>query len=113
MLQVVYLPNSSIKKIEKFIVISDLDELLNFIKYNKIKLLSIPVSEDALDVLDCILQNDIKIKTIHIQQYENIVQRIKLFFIFAKAYSDREIKLNITLKHEYLDGVLQKNKKED
>ena len=40
MLQVVYLPGKNIE-IEKFITISSMDELLDFIKFNKIKLLSL------------------------------------------------------------------------
>ena len=44
MLQVVYLPKKHIA-IEKFIVISELDELLEFIKFNKVSLLSIPADE--------------------------------------------------------------------
>lgn len=112
MLQVVYLPNKNVQ-IEKFIVISDLDQLLNYIKYHKIKLLSIPVSEDSLDILDTIVQNDLKIGTIHIQPSLNIVLRIKLFFIFAKAYEQHGIKKNIIMKHEFLDGTIQKIEKKD
>lgn len=43
MLQVVYLPGQNIE-IEKFITISSMDKLLDFIKFNKIKLLSIPAT---------------------------------------------------------------------
>lgn len=112
MLQVVYLPKKNVT-IEKFIVISDLDELLEFIKYNKVSLLSIPPSEDALDILDCIVNNEIQIKTIHIQQSENLLSRLKLFFIMAKAYTEHEIKRDIILKHVYLDNAIEKIKKKD
>lgn len=112
MLQVVYLPNSDIT-IERFIVISTLDELLDFIKFNKINLLSVPANEDVLDVLDCIINNNIQIRTIHIQQSEDLLSRLKLFFTIAKAYSEHEIKQNVILKHEYLDGIIEKNKKKD
>lgn len=107
MLQVVYLPKKH-TTIEKFIVISELDELLDFIKFNKVSLLSIPADEEALDILDCIINNDIQIKTIHIQQSDNLLIRLKLFFIMARAYSEHEIKKDIILKHAYLDTVLEK-----
>ena len=80
MLQVVYLPQSNLT-IEKFIVINNLEELLDFIKFNKIKILSIPANEDALDILDCILNNKINIKTIHIQQSSNLLNRLKIFLV--------------------------------
>lgn len=112
MLQVVYYPKGEIT-IEKFIVISNLEELLDFIKFNKISLLSIPANEEALDILDCIISNDISIKTIHLQQSNDLVARLKIFFIIAKAYSEHEIKKDVILKHEYLDSILEKNNKKD
>lgn len=112
MLQVVYLPDENIT-IEKFVVMSKLDELLEFIKYHKVSLLSIPANEDALDILDCIISNQIQIKTIHIQQSENLLSRIKLFFMIAKAYETNEIKKDVILKHVYLDNIIEKNKKKD
>ena len=112
MLQVVYLPNCDIT-IERFVVINNLEKLLDFIKYNSIDLLSIPANEDALDILDCIVMNKLNIKTIHIQQSNNLILRLKIFFAMAKAYSENNIKKDITLKHEYLDGILEKNKKKD
>ena len=77
MLQVVYLPGQNIE-IEKFITISSMDELLDFIKFNKIKLLSIPATDDALDVLDCIIENELKIETIHLQQSNDLLSRLKI-----------------------------------
>lgn len=112
MLQVVYLPGQNIE-IEKFITISAMDELLDFIKFNKIKLLSIPATNDALDVLDCIIENELKIETIHLQQSNDLLSRLKIFFYMAKAYTENGIKRNIILKHEYLDNFLEKNKKKD
>ena len=107
MLQVVYLPQSNLT-IEKFIVINNLEELLDFIKFNKIKILSIPANEDALDILDCILNNKINIQTIHIQQSADLLNRLKIFFSIAKAYSENEIKKDVILKHEYLDSIIEK-----
>lgn len=112
MLQVVYLPGQDIE-IEKFITISNLDELLQFIKFNKIKLLSIPATEDALDIVDCIVENELKIDTIHIQQSMDLLARLKIFFSIAKSYTEHNIKKNVILKHEYLDNFLEKNKKKD
>ncbi len=112
MLQVVYLPQSNLT-IEKFIVINNLEELLDFIKFNKIKILSIPANEDALDILDCILNNKINIQTIHIQQSSDLLNRLKIFFSIAKAYSENEIKKDVILKHEYLDSIIEKNNKKD
>lgn len=112
MLQVVYLPQSNLT-IEKFIVINNLEELLDFIKFNKIKILSIPANEDALDILDCILNNKINIQTIHIQQSSYLLNRLKIFFSIAKAYSENEIKKDVILKHEYLDSIIEKNNKKD
>ncbi len=112
MLQVVYLPNMNIS-IEKFIVITNLEELLDFIKFNKISLLSIPANIDALDIIDVIVENNIRIKTIHIQQSNDLLTRLKIFFEIAKRYSENEIKKDVILKHEYLDGIIEKNKKKD
>lgn len=112
MLQVVYLPQSNLT-IEKFIVINNLEELLDFIKFNKIETLSIPANEDALDILDCIVINKLDIKTIHLQQNKDLLLRLKLFFMMAKAYSENGIKRNIILKHEYLDSIIEKNNKKD
>lgn len=112
MLQVVYLPNENIS-IEKFIVITNLEELLDFIKFNKISLLSIPANIDALDIIDTIVENEIRIKTIHIQQSNDLLTRLKIFFEIAKTYSENEIKKDVILKHEYLDGIIEKNKKKD
>lgn len=112
MLQVVYLPNNDIM-IEKFIVITNLEELLDFIKFNKISLLSIPANVDALDIVDTIVENNISIKTIHIQQSNDLITRLKIFFEIAKQYSENEIKKDVILKHEYLDGIIEKNKKKD
>lgn len=107
MLQVIYLPEQDIE-IERFITISNLDELLEFIKFNKIKLLSIPATIDALDVMDCIVENNLKIETIHLQQSANLLARLKIFFTMAKEYSEHNIKKNIILKHEYIDNFLEK-----
>ena len=112
MLQVVYLPNNDIM-IEKFIVITNLEELLDFIKFNKISLLSIPATVDALDIVDTIVENNISIKTIHIQQSHDLLTRIKIFFEIARQYSENGIKKDVILKHEYLDGIIEKNKKKD
>lgn len=112
MLQVVYYPQGEIA-IDKFIVISNLEELLDFIRFNKISLLSIPANEEALDIFDCIINNDVNIKTIHIQQSMDLLSRLKIFFTMAKAYSEKELKRNIILKHEYLDSILEKNNKKD
>mgnify|MGYP000056819299 CR=1 FL=1 len=112
MFQVVYYPQDEIT-IEKFIVISKLEELLDFIKFNKIETLSIPANEDALDILDCIVTNKIDIKTIHLQQNKDLLSRLKIFFVMAKAYSENDIKRNIILKHEYLDSIIEKNNKKD
>lgn len=112
MLQVVYLPNVDLA-IDEFIVITNLEKLLDFIKFNRIKILSIPANEDALDVLDCIINNKIDIKTLHIQQSQDLLNRLKLFFAIAKAYSENDIKRNVILKHEYLDSILEKNNKKD
>ena len=112
MLQVVYLPNNDIT-IEKFIVITNLEELLDFIKFNKISLLSIPATVDALDIVDTIVENNISIKTIHIQQSNDLLTRLKIFFEIVKQYSENEIKKDVILKHEYLDGIIEKNKKKD
>lgn len=112
MLQVIYLPKSDIA-IDKFIVINDLEKLLDFIKFNKVSLLSIPANEDSLDVLDCIVENKIQIKTVHIQYTDDLLSRLKVFFYMAKAYAENEIKRDIILKHEYLDSIIEKNKKKD
>jgi hypothetical protein len=112
MLQVVYLPKSNIT-IERFLVISDLDELLDYIKFNRIELLSIPANEDVFDIVDTIINNDSNVKTIHIQQNNDLLLRLKMFFMIAKAYSEHGIKKNIILKHEYLDNILEKNNKKD
>ena len=85
MLQVVYLPGQNIE-IEKFITISSMDELLDFIKFNKIKLLSIPATNDALDVLDCIIENELKIETIHLQQSNDLLSRLKIFLYGKSLY---------------------------
>lgn len=113
MLQVVYLPENEKISIDKFLVITDLEELFNCIKFNKIKLLSIPVSIDALDIIDCIVENNVQIDTIHIQQTTDLLTRLKLFFTIAKTYSEHDIKKSIILSHAYLDSVLEKNKKKD
>lgn len=113
MLQVIYLPDGKNISIDKFLVITDLAELLNFIKFNKIKLLSIPVSIDALDIIDCIVENELHIETIHIQQTMDLLTRLKIFFTIAKAYSEHGIKRNVILSHAYLDSVLEKNNKKD
>lgn len=107
MLQVVYSPQKEMT-IEKFIVISNIGELLDFIKYNKVSLLSIPANEDAFDILDCIVENNISIKTLHIQQSLDLVTRLKIFFFIAKAYSEKGINKNVILKHEYLDNIIAK-----
>ena len=107
MKQIIFLPNCSLS-IDNFIVISDMIELLNYLKFHKVKFLSIPANEDSLDILDCIIQNNLNIDTIHIQQGKNMVLRIKLFFSFAKVYSEKEIKNNIILKHSYIDTILSK-----
>ena len=107
MLQVVYLPDAR-DPIEKFIVISDFEKMLEYLKFNKIKFLSIPPIDDSYDILDCIITNNIDIKTIHIQSGDDLLGRIKLFFAFAKAYSDNNIKNDVIMKHEYLDAELEK-----
>ena len=113
MYQVVYLPGQNVT-IEKFVVISELDALLDFIKFNRVSLLSIPVHEDFYDILDTIINNELNIKTIHIQQSNNnLVLRLKLFFEIAKAYSEHGIKNDVILKHEYLDNTLTKINKKD
>lgn len=112
MLQVVYYPQKEIA-IEKFIVISKLEELLDFIKFNKIETLSIPANEDAFDILDCIVINKLDIKTVHLQQSGDLLSRLKIFFMMAKAYSENDIKRNIILKHEYLDSIIEKNNRKD
>lgn len=112
MLQVVYLPQGDLA-IDEFIVITNLEELLDFIKFNRIKILSIPANEDAFDIVDCIVNNKLNIKTLHIQQSKDLLNRLKLFFVIAKAYSENEIKKDVILKHEYLDSILEKNNKKD
>lgn len=110
MLQVVYLPDANVP-IEKFVVINDFDKMLDYLKFNKIKFLSIPPTDDGYDILDCIISNNINIKTIHIQSGDDLLGRIKLFFAFAKAYSDNGIKNDLIMKHEYLDAELEKIRK--
>lgn len=112
MLEVVYTPDQKIE-LERYVVISDYAELLEFIKYNKIKLLSIPANDEAYDIIDAIIKNKIDIKTIHIQSTTDVLGRLKIFFELAKQYSENQIKRDVILKHEYLDTQLQKNKKKD
>ena len=108
----------SIADTEDEVINSQMDSfnISNFIDINdsyKIKLLSIPATNDALDVLDCIIENELKIETIHLQQSNDLLSRLKIFFYMAKAYTENGIKRNIILKHEYLDNFLEKNKKKD
>ncbi len=112
MLQVVYLPNE-ILEIEQFRVVNKIEELFDIMQYNKIELLSVPLCEDSLDIIDFITSNDIKIKTVHIQQHNDLAMRLRLFFELAKKYSELGVKSDIILKHEYLDGILRKNNKKD
>ncbi len=103
MFQVVY--TTKHESIEKFIVIQKLDELLSFIQFNKLSLLSIPANEEGFDIADFILTNKIQIDTIHI--YGELLNKLKIFFYLAKEYQELGFKKNIIFKHEYLDGMLK------
>ena len=106
-MNIVYLPDIH-ERVEKFMVINSFDKMVDCLRFKKIKFLSIPPTDDGYDILDCIINNDINIKTIHIQDGDDLLARIRLFFAFAKAYHEKNIKNNIILKHEYLDTALKK-----
>ena len=107
MLQVIYLPKSK-KEIKGYRVINDLDTLINCLKFNKVDFLSIPASSESLDILDVIIKNNINIKTIHIQESNDLLGRIRLFFIIAKTYQENGIKRDIVLKYPNIDGFFVK-----
>ena len=75
MLQVVYLPGQNIE-IEKFITISSMDELLDFIKFNKIKLLSNSLflkkckGKDIVNILLTINNDEDKIKIFSLDKFK-------------------------------------------
>ena len=70
-------------------------------------------AKKTIEIIDGAKANELKIETIHLQQSNDLLSRLKIFFYMAKAYTENGIKRNIILKHEYLDNFLEKNKKKD
>lgn len=111
MLQIVYTPEGEYQ-IDKFMTIKQYDELLEVIRYKNIKLLSVPINGDTLDIIETIVSEKLDVETIHLQQTGDLLNRLKIFFYAAKRYSEEEMKKDVILKHEYLDNIIEKIKKD-
>lgn len=112
MLQIIYFPTKTedIQQMKDFVVLSSLSELFEFIQYNKVSFLGIPATTDGIEIVEYLINNEIKIDTVFIYEYSDFLSKLKVFFMLAKGYSELDFKTNIIMKHEFLDNVIKKLK---
>ena len=107
MRQVIYSPQCECQ-IGNFLVCTDYDSLMETIRFGRTDLISMPVGEDTADIIESILSEQLDVKTIHLQETEDLLARLKMFFYIAKRYSEEDVKKDVILKHDILDDLLRK-----